>query len=63
MRVNEETEDGSMDYVAAATPGEREAMKEAWLAYGCTHEFPEDIRIAWVAGWLAAADHLAGEGP
>jgi hypothetical protein len=48
-----------MDYVQALIPGEREAMKRAWVEHGCTHEFPEDQRIAWCCGWAAARAYIA----
>ena len=39
--------DERMDFVEALSDSEREAMKQAWLATVCTHEFPEDQRITF----------------
>jgi hypothetical protein len=43
--------DERMDHVMSYTDAEREARKQAWIARGCAHEFPEDQRLAFCAGW------------
>jgi hypothetical protein len=43
--------DERMDHVMSYNDAERQARKKAWLARDCSHEFPEDQRLAFCAGW------------